>query len=263
MRVLVKEYPDVSTDQWTTIRRDLRQHFQGKFNRLWIKGGRTKEGVLRAYAAYFDSNHVIHLTKKPGAVGESGAHLSAESPEPADLNATESELLETSASKRGRPRKPFESSAPRSQRRKVNEARSALDPILLRRSAEHGKYPPEEALALILDLSLSKSQYQQLKSSARDFGVDIYPTYKPTVVEAKKQCYPSSLEITDKFASVDLQDILNLTTGRLLSTFSDDAFVEIEPKVTLLSKWGCDGSSNHCQFKQPPRIKRLRMEACS
>lgn len=50
-------------------------------------------------------------------------------------------------------------------------------------------YSPEEALALLVDLKLTRHQYIELRKGAMARNVHIYPSYN-TVLEAKKQSYP-------------------------------------------------------------------------
>lgn len=59
------------------------------------------------------------------------------------------------------------------------------------------KYTPEEALALLIDLKLTKYQYELLHSQAKQRHADIYPPYYK-VFEIKKECYPSTNRIVIK-----------------------------------------------------------------
>ncbi|CAL1671818.1 unnamed protein product [Lasius platythorax] len=59
-------------------------------------------------------------------------------------------------------------------------------------------YTPAEALALMIETSLTKNSYQVTQTQANSRGANIYPSYK-RVREAKAECYPpkESVHITD------------------------------------------------------------------
>lgn len=111
-----------------------------------------------------------------------------------------------------------------------------------------------ESLALIEDAKLSKWQYDTIRKRAKEKNADIFIPYKK-LSEAKKECYPasSSISITEKGASIDLQALLNHTCTRLfkiptiLSQLPED---KTEVSLTLSVKWGCDGASDQSEYKQ-------------
>ena len=78
-------------------------------------------------------------------------------------------------------------------------------------------YTPEEALALIVDLNLSKEQYLRLRTEAKSRDADMYPNYH-RVRHVKASCMPpeGSIDISPTFAKVNLQSLLNHTVDRLL-----------------------------------------------
>lgn len=77
-------------------------------------------------------------------------------------------------------------------------------------------YTTEEALALLVDLKLTKHQYVALQKSAKERSANIYPPYY-RLLNAKSECYPSqeALIITDSLAEVKLQCLLDHTVERL------------------------------------------------
>lgn len=68
------------------------------------------------------------------------------------------------------------------------------------------KYTSDEALALLVDLKLTKYQYQNLRTQAQNKNANIYPTYN-SVRDAKIKCYPnlSEISVTETKASIHLQ----------------------------------------------------------
>ncbi|KAL0103493.1 hypothetical protein PUN28_017622 [Cardiocondyla obscurior] len=112
-------------------------------------------------------------------------------------------------------------------------------------------YTADEAVALIEDAKLTKYQYECIRINAAQRNANIYPLYK-NLSFAKKECYPESIIITEKGASVDLQSLINHTTKRLIKQPNillppiSNRIIELE----LILKWGCDGSSDQSEYKQ-------------
>lgn len=112
-------------------------------------------------------------------------------------------------------------------------------------------YNDDEALAIFLEADLTTHQYKVMRQGAKDLNADIYPSYK-RILNAKKTCYPESLLVTESVAEVKLQDLLNHTASRIIMS-QEPLFVRMKYdkiSMTLISKWGCDGSSGHSLYKQ-------------
>lgn len=112
----------------------------------------------------------------------------------------------------------------------------------------------DEALALYEDAKLTKHQYQTIRLRLKDKGADILLPYG-ILLETKNKCYPDSLDlqITDTFAEVELQKLLDITVSRLiLNLTNSEAMIKSKntPTLILTTKWGCDGSSGHSEYKQ-------------
>jgi len=80
-------------------------------------------------------------------------------------------------------------------------------------------YSVEEALALIIDAKLTKSQYTLIRSQAKQRNANIYPAYNK-ILEAKSQCYPrkDQVLITEISAEVTLQSLLNHTIQQIFQS---------------------------------------------
>lgn len=117
-------------------------------------------------------------------------------------------------------------------------------------------YSPNEALALIVDLKLTKHQYVSMQKGASDHNVSLYPPYY-LVLKSKSECYPMDLLILENSAEVKLQNLLDHTIKRLLQV-QDEVVVQILNGsdiatpcfLTLECKWGLDGSGGHSLYKQ-------------
>lgn len=79
-------------------------------------------------------------------------------------------------------------------------------------------YTPDEAIALTMDMKLSKRQYDLMRFGAKKRDANIYPSYNK-LLAAKKRCYPPDefINITEIGFKIDLQAILDLTTERLVA----------------------------------------------
>lgn len=122
---------------------------------------------------------------------------------------------------------------------------------------ERMRYTGDEALTLCLDARLSKRQYEIIAAKAKKMNLKLYPSYAE-VREAKTKCYPSAdkISVTDDRVTVKLQSLLDLTVSRLLLSLDffymkrqehqeDETKIELE----LYSKWGCDGSGGHANYR--------------
>ncbi|CAB3252735.1 unnamed protein product [Arctia plantaginis] len=75
------------------------------------------------------------------------------------------------------------------------------------------KLSSEAALGILVDAKLSVEQYKIMRKGAKAVNSNLYPAYY-LVQEAKTKCYPpeDSIEVTDTYAEIKLQALLNLTS---------------------------------------------------
>ncbi|KAL4113959.1 hypothetical protein QTP88_017505 [Uroleucon formosanum] len=114
----------------------------------------------------------------------------------------------------------------------------------------------DEALSLLIEAQLTKHQYNLVRTRAKKHGCNIYPAYH-LLRYAKNECYPdkSCLQITESCAEVKLQALLDITTQRVLKSQGQGSIIDSVSdkyfeKLYLISKWGCDGSSQQSEYKQ-------------
>jgi hypothetical protein len=113
-------------------------------------------------------------------------------------------------------------------------------------------YTALEALALILDLNLTRKSDERLRKGAKKRNIDFYPSYRE-VMEAKTSCYPepTSIEVSERCAEVRLADLLKHTTSRIIEANADslDNFTDDELRdVVMTVKWGFDGTNGLKEF---------------
>lgn len=103
-------------------------------------------------------------------------------------------------------------------------------------------YTADEALALMLDLRLSK-RFQFMYEGSKTRNNALYLAYNQ-VAAAKKRCYPQSgTYITETGFNIDLQSILDLTAKRFFQTLPISVS-QSNQKLRMVSKWGFDGASD-------------------
>lgn len=113
------------------------------------------------------------------------------------------------------------------------------------------EHTPSEALSIFVEANLSKRQWEIIYAANNK----IYLCYS-VLKNAKNDCYPKeeSMTITETYAEVNLQDLLNHTSMRFCKYLDEVKKIknlteEKKHNLVLLSKWGCDGSQQS-QFKQ-------------
>ncbi|KAF2889180.1 hypothetical protein ILUMI_16993, partial [Ignelater luminosus] len=100
----------------------------------------------------------------------------------------------------------------------------------------------EKALALYLDIGLSFRKYNILRSSINAIHPDTMPSYY-LLQRGKSEILPNQIETSDIYSEVDLQNLLDKTTNSIIKLIPKDDIMNIS--LTLVSKWGFDGSSRH------------------
>lgn len=114
------------------------------------------------------------------------------------------------------------------------------------------KYSEDEGLALLIRNRLSKRTYCDIQKGGKQRGANIYPSYSQ-ILSAKERCYPaeSSIKVTESSAEISLQALLDLTVQRILQSMrqSSTQCEEIQ-NITMISKWGFDGSGGQAKYKQ-------------
>lgn len=122
--------------------------------------------------------------------------------------------------------------------------------IVNAQSKEPVPYTDEEALRLFIDGKYTKASYNAMRTGAKIRNADIYPSYH-RILEAKEKCYPSNgIKVSDVIAEVPLQDLVDHTACRILKLQKEVIEEFNYTELTLIYKWGCDGSSGHSTYKQ-------------
>lgn len=242
-------------------------NFSTKIGAKWLALGKSKERFLITNKTWLDEGD-IQFT------------VSSLVPQP----STSSEAV-TSA---GRPRKDFEESSFKTKKRRVVdlvESRSASELVtaaeIAMRSAGQRKVAhvirdirespdniikskntssvnprqlsSDEALAYYIDSKSTTHAYKQTRKWSIIAGHNVFPSYF-SVVKSKQACYPAEehIAITETRAEINLQALLNKTAERLVLAQNEviNSVLPTSSKFTLVSKWGCDGSSGHSTYKQ-------------
>lgn len=153
----------------------------------------------------------------------------------------------------------FSECSERSKRRKITSICNTYESSLIQKASE--KYSKIKcnnsdrdsalfngALAMFMDLKLSRSKYEDLRSyNEMMLGAKFYPPYQK-ILEGEKDCYPEEITVDEKGASVRLQSLLNHTSKRIL--LSLEIRGDNETQYELIGKWGMDGSTGQQIFNQ-------------
>lgn len=162
---------------------------------------------------------------------------------------------------RGRPKKDFNDCSKRTKRRrlaKLSSSDTSAVETLLNTSADADssstKIDECDVLSLITEAKLTRHQYLLIKNfiDTKILSKDCMPSYQ-SIVKAKKQCYPPIITVTESSAEVELQSLLDHTATRILESQKDVlARVPCQSldKISLIGKWGFDGSTGHGEYKQ-------------
>lgn len=109
-------------------------------------------------------------------------------------------------------------------------------------------YTTDEALAFLIENKLSKQQYINIRIESKTRNCDIYPPYDD-IVNEKKRCYPSNIEIMESGCKIPMQDLLDHTTNRIMQIPNIRPIESHMYNLEMLYKWGCDGSSGQSQYR--------------
>lgn len=105
---------------------------------------------------------------------------------------------------------------------------------------------PLNALSMFTEAGLTKAQYERVRETNKSF----FPCYS-VLQKVKKECYPEIHRVTETCAEVQVQKLMDHTTNRLISHLGEvveQLNEEEKSSLTLISKWGCDGSQQ-MQYK--------------
>ncbi|GBP12939.1 hypothetical protein EVAR_70454_1 [Eumeta japonica] len=104
-------------------------------------------------------------------------------------------------------------------------------------------FTEEEAIALMLQLQLSRDKYIILRKALKEKGVEVLPSYD-ALQERKKSIIPTGITVSDRKVTVGISSLLENTASRIVSTLTVEQLNKINhSEVKLICKWGCDGSS--------------------
>lgn len=116
-----------------------------------------------------------------------------------------------------------------------------------------------QALQMFVDADLTQGQYEIIRKTNKKF----FPCYS-ALQKAKKKCYPpqESCTITSTSAETQLQPLMDVTI-RFLSEYLEEVLITLKEQeresLTIISKWGCDGSQQS-QFNKNIKVIPIPMQ---
>jgi len=108
----------------------------------------------------------------------------------------------------------------------------------------------DEALAYLLENSLTKSQYNNFRELSISRSCELFPSYNK-VRGAKSKCRPFDINVTESVAKVPLQGFLDHTSCRIIQ-MQENLFKQLGNtlSVTLVASYEFDGTTGHSSYKQ-------------
>ncbi|XP_054727450.1 uncharacterized protein LOC129237075 [Anastrepha obliqua] len=164
------------------------------------------------------------------------------------------------SSSRGRPKMDFVESSKRTKRRRIallqkhdESAASVLRSSDSQSSLNATEINIEKVLSLVVDIGLSKHQYLVIRSFINsEVSYNLLPRYEK-ILKFKTLRYPNNIVVDETHAEVELQSLLDNTASSILElqkSLIEERLDETEKTLTLIGKWGFDGSTGHSEYKQ-------------
>lgn len=108
----------------------------------------------------------------------------------------------------------------------------------------------DQALAMIIDTNLSMHQYLALRQHTKILSPKLYPCYD-LVKGSKMSTYPRNITVTETYAEIRLQSLIDHTVERLINAQEEvfKTLPDIKDEISIIIKWGCDGAEQS-RYKQ-------------
>lgn len=253
--IIIENFTDAnnfSTEQTSTIRQKLINSFIPNFKQKWSSVTRNKKKFMIKYKDYLEKDFIVHL---PLCTDK-------------NLDLMSYESTTSTLSSKGRPRKSYEEGCEKTKRARLKElvlnhsSEELSKAVELNKSQStenctgddevHQDYRQDinDVLVMNIDLGFTKREYEEFRVHNEKITGYKYPIYTK-VAEAKTQCYPENIEVSDYGAKVNFISLLEHTVKRILMTLGEDKLLSLQnKKLRLLGKWGMDGASGQITTRQ-------------
>jgi len=202
---------------------------------FWKNYKRTKSAVIKYQSGWLNTKESISI-KRPYC---------------------KSNQIEESAH-RGRPKLEFEEASERTKRRRVGQLIKIDESAVssLRNDDRNQNFlpaDPMEVISLLMETSMTKHQYLLIRNFVNSkISFEFFPSYQ-RLLSLKKIRYPDGIYIDESRAEVELQSLLDNTASSIIELQNN--IIETMPEnivtnLTLIGKWGFDGSTGHSEYKQ-------------
>ncbi|XP_039968727.1 uncharacterized protein LOC120780528 [Bactrocera tryoni] len=202
---------------------------------FWKKYKRKKSSVLQYQSGWLNQEESILLKRKQ----------------------CKSQQMEESTH-RGRPQLDFADSSTRTKRRRIAQLSEIDESAVSALRNEHQNQTilpadPIEVISLLMETSMSKHQYLVIRNFVNSkISFDLFPSYQK-IQNSKKSRYPDNIFVDESHAEVELQSLLNSTASSIIELQTN--LIETIPEnavsnLTLIGKWGFDGSTGHSEYNQ-------------
>lgn len=243
-----------NSDQKEIVNNSLKFQFLGKFQKKWKECFYIKAQFENKFHSWLESDFIVTFTETKATGGRKSSTVAFEN---ASVGIKRRKLISiTENYTEVEMKEAFLRNLRITGRKQIAKAIEALLNVDDNGTAEQGPYvaySPEEALALVEQAKLSKYQYQVIQLQAKSIKADIYPPYHQ-LLNAKKECYPSEIHVTEGGASIKIQSLIDLSINRL---FKDPSLPLPMPENRLKTvyldfefKYGIDGLSSDTRYNQ-------------
>lgn len=240
--IIIENFTDAnnfSTEQTSTIRQKLINSFIPNFKQKWSSVTRNKKKFMIKYKDYLEKDFIVHL---PLCTDK-------------NLDLMSYKSTTSTLSSKGRPRKSYEEGCEKTKRARLKElvlnhsSEELSKAVELNKSQStenctgddevHQDYRQDinDVLVMNIDLGFTKREYEKFRVHNEKITGYKYPIYTK-VAEAKTQCYPENIEVSDYGAKVNFISLLEHTVKRILMTLGEDKLLSLQNKKRLLGKWG-------------------------
>lgn len=196
------------------LRKQICVRFLSKYNRYWKQSQKSKSRFKKQYSEWIKKNEIFQLS-----------------------------TVEKIVKVVGRPKTEYSSLTSRSKRRRKALLRSMHSPVELSEAVHIKKVKNvkdtilirNNALALYIDMGLSRKKYQMLRNfnKKNQLSNEKFPEYGE-LRKAKTDCYPSNIEITNTSATVSVQSLVDHTLYRLIMSLTNEEVKELDTKKRSL-----------------------------
>ena len=218
-------YPTLKTDNLTELRAYIEGRFLPEFRVRWLDVLGSDEVFKKEFAEWLDEVKTL-VVEDPRPQFTASAWLSGARPKP-----KWSKTLVVS----------YRSVGDRSKSEEPNDPDSGVDSAD-GEDCDHASL--KETFTLMAEMGLNGERYEKLRLLAESSGRKFLPSSE-VLRSAEELCFPAGMQHSDSSSRVKLQDLLDHTAQRLLSSLPEEQILHMSSELTLTARCGSHDSSSY------------------